>query len=110
MASPSWVFYRGSPEQRATTNTTPHKLQFADTSDVEFIADEKSLKQYLQDYEHFEKSMNASNPTEQSSNLLSSFWSHPATQNPNEVSPYLRRNQYQLSAQVPCNNYLDECC
>lgn len=103
VASPSWIFYRGSPEQKNVSVNTSQKLQYPDTSGIEFISDEKSLKQYLHDYEHYEKALNASSVPEQNvNNLLSSFWSHPATQNPNELSPYLRRSQYQLSSQSPC--------
>ena len=34
---------------------------------------------------------------DQPSNLLSSFWSHPAIRSPGEVSPLLRRCAYQLA-------------
>lgn len=34
---------------------------------------------------------------DQPSNLLSSFWTHPATRSPGEVSPLLRHCAYQLA-------------
>lgn len=34
---------------------------------------------------------------DQPSNLLSSFWSHPAIRNPGEVSPLLRKCAYQVA-------------
>jgi hypothetical protein len=43
------------------------------------------------------KHLIAGQSVEQPSNLLSSFWSHPATRTPSEVPPTLRRCTYQLA-------------
>ncbi|XP_034937336.1 transmembrane protein 209 [Chelonus insularis] len=64
------------------------------------IQDEVELQNYLKDVTEREKKTTHSTNIDQPSNLLSSFWSHPATRNPSEVSPLLRRCAYQLAPTV----------
>ncbi|CAB0032998.1 unnamed protein product, partial [Trichogramma brassicae] len=67
----------------------------------DLIQDETELQTYLKEVTKTDK---ASTPhttsVDQPSNLLSSFWSHPATRNPGEVSPLLRRCAYQLAPTI----------
>ncbi|KAL7301211.1 hypothetical protein TKK_0006178 [Trichogramma kaykai] len=67
----------------------------------DLIQDETELQTYLKEVTKKDK---ASTPhttsVDQPSNLLSSFWSHPATRNPGEVSPLLRRCAYQLAPTI----------
>lgn len=100
--SPSWVYHRGSPAQNRQDTTPTSPLTIPDTSGVDSICDETSLNQYLKDYETHEKILNASTNTDDSTqtNLLTSFWSHPATRVCTEVSSFLKNSTYQLSSQA----------
>lgn len=64
------------------------------------IQDEAELQTYLKDLVDRERKSTHSTNMDQPSNLLSSFWSHPATRNPAEVSPMLRRCVYQMAPTV----------
>jgi hypothetical protein len=60
MSSPSWVYYRGSPVATLSTprnrsqKTSPGS-QLSAISSVDFIENERSLTQYLQDFDSFER-------------------------------------------------------
>lgn len=66
----------------------------------DLIQDESELQSYLKEVASKEKKTTHSTSMDQPSNLLSSFWSHPATRSPGEVSPMLRRCAYQLAPTV----------
>lgn len=67
----------------------------------DLIHDEAELQTYLKEVTKKErKSASHSTNVDQPSNLLSSFWSHPATRSPGEVSPFLRQCVYQLAPTV----------
>ena len=69
----------------------------------ELIQDETELQNYLKEVTKKERKSSSSSHSatvDQPSNLLSSFWSHPATRSPGEVSPLLRRCAYQLAPTV----------
>lgn len=61
----------------------------------DLIQNEKELKNYLEKAR--QKKNVLSTDIDQPSNLLSSFWSHPAIRSPGEVSPLLRRCAYQVA-------------
>ncbi|XP_029039621.1 transmembrane protein 209 [Osmia bicornis bicornis] len=61
----------------------------------DLIQSERELQNYLEET-HQRKHVLATD-IDQPSNLLSSFWSHPAIRSPGEVSPLLRRCAYQLA-------------
>lgn len=65
----------------------------------DLIQDECELESYLKEVEQQRKCV-LSTTVDQPSNLLSSFWSHPATRSPGEVSPLLRRCAYQLAPTI----------
>jgi hypothetical protein len=59
-SSPSWVYYHGSPGSshsipRNRSQQTSPSSQASNISFVDFIENEHSLLQYLQDYENFER-------------------------------------------------------
>lgn len=101
-SSPSWVYYHGSPGSshsipRNRSQQSSPSFQPSNISFVDVIENEHSLQQYLQDYENFERTAAVGQSVEQPSNLLSSFWSHPATRTVAEVPSILRRCYYQLA-------------
>lgn len=65
----------------------------------DLIQDECELESYLKEIAQQRKCALSTN-VDQPSNLLSSFWSHPATRAPGEVSPLLRRCSYQLAPTI----------
>lgn len=97
----SWIYSRGAMSDSSNNSLTPQRI-FANSSSVDVIEDKSSLSQYLKEYEAYEKVANLSNQNEQPTNLLSSFWNHPASKSGKEVSPFLRRCQYQLASHSPC--------
>ncbi|XP_057669567.1 transmembrane protein 209 [Diorhabda carinulata] len=110
MSSPSWTYIKGtsdlnsskfSPKRSPVTQQTPVKSSFRDVSSMELIEDEDSLNKYLKEHEENEKANKLTSKQEHSSNLLSSFWSHPVTQTAKDVSEFLKKCQYQLSTQSP---------
>lgn len=75
----------------------------------DLIQDECELETYLKEVEQQRKCVLSTN-VDQPSNLLSSFWSHPATRSPGEVSPLLRRCAYQLAPTIgESETYLMSC-
>ena len=66
----------------------------------DLIHDETELQNYLKEVASKERKSTHFTSMDQPSNLLSSFWSHPATRSPGEVSPMLRRCAYQLAPTV----------
>ncbi|XP_012272889.1 transmembrane protein 209 isoform X2 [Orussus abietinus] len=66
----------------------------------DLIQDEEQLQSYLKEVARRERKSACSTNIDQPSNLLSSFWSHPAIRSPGEVSPMLRRCAYQLAPTV----------
>lgn len=66
----------------------------------DFIQDQAELQNYLKEVVNRERKSTHSTNVDQPSNLLSSFWSHPATRSPREVSPMLRRCAYQLAPTI----------
>uniref|UniRef100_A0A1B6DCW7 Transmembrane protein 209 n=1 Tax=Clastoptera arizonana TaxID=38151 RepID=A0A1B6DCW7_9HEMI len=89
LSSPSWTYQPGSPS-RVQFSTPPIEDQV--------IENENSLSAYLNEYENLEKSQVVSTSVEHPTNLLSGFWSHPASKSPAEVSPLLKKNAYQISS------------
>lgn len=65
----------------------------------DLIRDECELENYLKGVEQ-QRKYALSTHVDQPSNLLSSFWSHPAVRRPGEVSPLLRRCAYQLAPTI----------
>lgn len=66
----------------------------------DLIQDESELQNYLKEVSQKERKTAHSTNVDQPSNLLSSFWSYPATRSPGEVSSLLRRCAYQLAPTV----------
>ncbi|CAH0550513.1 unnamed protein product [Brassicogethes aeneus] len=106
--SSSWTYQQGSPDADRSRSgllsnrSTPLKVStFQNISSVEMIKDDKSLEKYLKEHEKNESVNKLANKTQHSSNLLSSFWSHPVTKTAKDMSSFLKRCQYQLSTQSP---------
>ncbi|XP_015119339.1 transmembrane protein 209 [Diachasma alloeum] len=106
-ASSPFSKYKGPPSPR-TLNVTPN-TSFNKSLNISIngsltgegiIQDETELRNYLKDISERERKTTLSTSVDQPSNLLSSFWSHPATRNPGEVSPMLRRCAYQLAPTI----------
>lgn len=101
--SPSSPFFKyGSPASQKSTsspngsfNKSLNVSMSANLTSEDLIQSEKELQNYLE--ETRQKKHVLSTDIDQPSNLLSSFWSHPAMRNPGEVSPLLRRCAYQLA-------------
>uniref|UniRef100_A0A1B6FSW8 Transmembrane protein 209 n=1 Tax=Cuerna arida TaxID=1464854 RepID=A0A1B6FSW8_9HEMI len=85
----SWLY------QSKSSPPTPYQSPILATSEV--IQDESALQQYLREFESLEKSSVVENSMEQPSNMLSGFWSHPASRTATDISPLLRRCTYQMS-------------
>lgn len=95
MSSSSWIYHNNA--QSPSFIKAPRSPI---GSTEEFISDERSLNQYIHDYEEHEKKASVSMSVEQPSNLLS-FWNNSSSRNVNEVSPLLRRCTYQLAPLTP---------
>ncbi|CAK9817499.1 Transmembrane protein 209 [Anthophora plagiata] len=101
--SPSCPFFKyGSPTTQKSTsspngsfNKSPNVSINGNITSEDLIQNEKELQHYLE--EARQKKRVLSTDIDQPSNLLSSFWSHPAIRSPGEVSPLLRRCAYQLA-------------
>ncbi|CAL7942813.1 unnamed protein product [Xylocopa violacea] len=101
--SPSSPFFKyGSPTSQKSASTP--NGSFCKSLNVsangsltseDLIQSERELQSYLE--ETRQKKHVLSTDMDQPSNLLSSFWSHPAIRSPGEVSPLLRRCAYQLA-------------
>lgn len=89
--------YRGSP---VTPNQSPMLLPPKDLPTVDDITDVDTLKTYLKDFDRTEK-LNSTYNLDMSTNLLSSFWSHPVTKSAKDSSSFLRKSFYQLSTRSP---------
>lgn len=106
--SQSWIYAKNpTPDYSKQTSpkfssTTPvSKSTYRDTSSVEQINDEDSLNKFLKEHEEAEKSLKITNKIDDSTNLLSSFWSHPVAKTSKDLSSFLKKCQYQLSSQSP---------
>lgn len=89
------------PSQSWLYSQTSTSAQYTSPSSREVIQDEQSLSHYLKGYENFEKNSVISTSTEQPSNLLSTYWSHPASRSSADVSPVLKRCVYQIAPPSP---------
>ncbi|XP_012253137.2 transmembrane protein 209 [Athalia rosae] len=104
-----------SPFYKYHSPSSPHKVAVSPNSSLNkslnsslngnltgegLIYDEVQLQSYLKELEHQERKSTSLTNVDQPSNLLSSFWSHPATRSPGEVSPMLRRCVYQLAPTI----------
>ncbi|EFN86423.1 transmembrane protein 209 [Harpegnathos saltator] len=104
--STSTVFKYSSPVSPKSTVSSNGSLSKSmsislngSLTNEDLIRDECELENYLEEVEQQRKCMLSTN-VDQPSNLLSSFWSHPAVRRPGEVSPLLRRCAYQLAPTV----------
>ncbi|XP_053978853.1 transmembrane protein 209 [Hylaeus anthracinus] len=95
-------FKYGSPTSQKSTTSPNGSLNKSFNASIngnltseELIQSEKELQSYLDDSRQRKHVL--STDIDQPSNLLSSFWSHPAIRSPGEVSPLLRRCAYQLA-------------
>lgn len=77
------------------------KSVYQDVTSVENIVDEVTLQKYLKEHENNEKNVKVVNKSQQSSNLLSSFWSHPVTKTAKDMTTFLKKCHYQLSTLSP---------
>ncbi|XP_047117235.1 transmembrane protein 209 [Schistocerca piceifrons] len=98
--STSWNFSPGSPPATETSPVSPDKVSFYTSSPVDFIENERSLQQYLKDYEVKEKCAAVGETMEQPTNFLSSYWKSP-TMRKSELSPVSGRYVYQLATPSP---------
>lgn len=94
----SAVSSNGSSFNRSTNISLNSSLKNED-----LIRDECELESYLREIEQQRKYALSTSIDQQPSNLLSSFWSHPAVRTPGEVSPLLRRCSYQLAPTIGIN-------
>ncbi|RZB39698.1 hypothetical protein BDFB_009735, partial [Asbolus verrucosus] len=105
LSSPSWTYHKVNPDLNPPSfppnSPLINNIQYRDTSGIEFISDENDLDKYLKEFEANTSIKNLNNQTQQSSNLLSSFWSHPVTKTAKDMSTFLRKCTYQLSTQSP---------
>lgn len=106
--SSSWTYMTGTPDATFSKNPSPKisspshmKTAYQDVTTVENITDEVSLQKYLKEHEKNEKNIKVVNKGQQSSNLLSSFWSHPVTKTAKDMSTFLKKCQYQFSTLSP---------
>lgn len=111
--SSSWNYLKGTPDMNVSKFSNkpsptvfskkepPEKLTFCDTSTIESINDENSLQKYLKEHEEAQKINKIANKTHETSNLLSSFWSHPVAKTAKDMSSFLKKCQYQLSTPSP---------
>lgn len=105
--STSWNFVPGSPPATPNTSrisaqspTSPDKASFYTSSPIDFIEDEQSLQQYLNDYEVKEKCAVVGETMEQPTNFLSSYWKSSGMRK-SELSPVSGRYIYQLATPSP---------
>lgn len=109
--SSSWTYLKGSPDASTTqkrssklSSPSPLKSVYQDVTSVENITDEVTLEKYLREHEKHEKNIKVVNKSQQSTNLLSSFWSHPVTKTAKDMSVFLKKCQYQLATLSPGKN------
>lgn len=109
MPSPSWSYHKGTPKtpnQMSPSSSFGKSPQspmssYHSASTIENIDDEDSLTQYLKEQEESDKVTKMVNKSQHSTNLLSSFWSHPVTKTAKDMSSILKKSQYQLATQSP---------
>lgn len=89
--------YRSSPSILPSMLLPPK-----DTTTADHITDANTLKEYLKDFSRTEKLSNTFS-IDTSTNILSSFWSHPVAKGGKDGSSFLRRTFYQLSTHSPTN-------
>ncbi|XP_011880588.1 PREDICTED: transmembrane protein 209 [Vollenhovia emeryi] len=94
LASPRAIMCSNGSLNKSTNISLNNSL-----ANEDLIQDECELESYLKEVEQQRKCALSTN-VDQPSNLLSSFWSHPATRSPSEVSPLLRRCAYQLAPTI----------
>ncbi|KAI4488760.1 hypothetical protein M0802_011270 [Mischocyttarus mexicanus] len=89
-----------SPKLKLNTNGSINKSLNSSINSTltsgSFIQNEAELQKYLKESSVQRKTILSTN-IDEPSNLLSSFWTHPAVRSTNEVSPSLRRCTYQLA-------------
>lgn len=90
--------YRSSPSILPSMLLPPK-----DAPTDDHITDANTLKEYLKDFSRTEKLSNSFS-IDTSTNILSSFWSHPVAKSGKDSSSFLRRTFYQLSTHSPTNN------
>ncbi|KAF5270860.1 hypothetical protein FQA39_LY08305 [Lamprigera yunnana] len=93
---PSFTAKRHTSSPFVPRNSPNQSFTYYESSGSEFIKDEESLVDYLKGYENYEKAATTGHQSEQSTNLLSTFWNRPAPNNM-ETIPLLKRCNYQLS-------------
>lgn len=86
---------------RSSPNSSASKL-FCNSSESNLIRDEHSLNHYLKGYETYTVAPQANFSNEQSSNLLTTFWSDSSSK-ALEGSPVLNKCSYHLSSLPPTN-------
>ncbi|KAG7199543.1 hypothetical protein KM043_014154 [Ampulex compressa] len=103
---PNPFFKYSSPSSHKTTlspngsfNRSLNTSMNGSLTGEDLIQDEVELENYLKEAAQQRKCVLSTN-VDQPSNLLSSFWSHPAIRSPGEVSPLLRRCAYQLAPTI----------
>lgn len=108
--SSSWTYMKASPDagtiqkpSSKLSNPSPLKPVYQDVTSVDNIIDEVTLEKYLKEHEKHEKNIKVVNKSQQSTNLLSSFWSHPVTKTAKDMSSFLKKCQYQLATLSPGN-------
>jgi len=101
-----------SPKSTISSNGSLSRsmnISSGNLTNEDLIQDECELENYLKEVEQQRKCVLSTN-IDQPSNLLSSFWSHPATRTPGEVSPLLRRCAYQLAPTIGKYEINLPCC
>lgn len=107
-ASSAFSKYNNSLSRNKTANQSPNvtvnksynSCMSGSFNGEELIQDADELQSYMKTVAEKDRKSTPSANVDQPSNLLSSFWSHPATRSPGEVSPLLRRCAYQLAPTV----------
>lgn len=98
--SSSWTYMKGiqSPTLKpSSTKNSPQINSFFINSDDDIINDETSLGDYLREQENIEKINTIAYQSQNSPNLLSSFWRNPFSKNSKDVSSILSKCSYQIS-------------
>ncbi|XP_003425289.1 transmembrane protein 209 [Nasonia vitripennis] len=91
---------RTTMSPNVSVNKSYNSSMSASFTGEDLIQDESGLQTYLKEVSQKERKSAHSTNVDQPSNLLSSFWSYPATRSPGEVSSLLRRCAYQLAPTV----------
>lgn len=112
--SSSWIYQPGNEKSPTTGDSTKEAKVALSPSLNGTFTDEKSLKDYLRDYEQKEKTKSITNNLNKSVGSTGnngSFWSSAATKDPRssgngrqDHSSILRNVAYQLSTPMPCSS------